>query len=434
MVLIETPPLPYRANRLLAQRPRNFIPPEAAAQAKALVAALPRDAYDEAKFMAIIQWVREKIKPGADSRTLDDVWFGLAGNAPQRTLLAREMAYSAGLNANLACVNEYYEPGKVWHSKNAPRQWEPGQLADFSAFGQQMLVLQQHNAPDRWVQFMGRLPEYYSPSDVQPNQPGSLALIYTDDGPRLKRVNGEALGVTAFVQRLEIALEAEGAAKIKGVIEVFGKMAGDYREGLADPRQRLRFKEMIARSSWPKMQTPTVEIRGDEHAGAPVNISYSGSVAPLADCVEGAYFLAPFPHPPQLLGLRGEPERQHDLLLRNEFAELDHTLTYTCPAGCAWVEAPESLFMATEFGFFLADYRVRGRTLACTRSFLLPAQRITPEKYVSFQNFLKKVAENQQQRVAYAPLKREGFGPYLQEILFAGYAGCGEEKPLRIGD
>jgi tetratricopeptide (TPR) repeat protein len=429
LVLLETTPPPYHAGNLLTQRQSAFIPPEAAVQAAELLAKLPAGANEGAKFMALLQWVRDNIQPGTRSKTLDDVWFDKTGNAWQCATLALKMAQSAGLKANLAGVNENYLPGKIWRSKNAPRQWDPWQWA---TFGSQMLVLQEEHAPSRWFQFMGDKPKYYNLEDFQPNQPGSLAVIYTDAGPRFKLVNGERLGAAPLTQILEAALDAEGRAHIKAAIELFGKQAGDFRESLADPRLRTRIEEGIARSSWPAVQSPTVEIKGGEQAGPPVSISYTGTVESLATREENSLFLAPFPQPLGLLTLFGTPERQHDLLLKNEFSELDNSIAYTCPEGYAWTEAPDGIFLATEFGYFMANYSVRGRVLTCTRSFLLPAQRIQTDKYPALQDFLKQVAENQQQRIAYAPLRRESFGGHLQEILSTGYAGNeGKDKLIQ---
>jgi hypothetical protein len=93
-----------------------------------------------------------------------------------------------------------------------------------------------------------------------------------------------------------------------------------------------------------------------------------------------------------------------------------------------WSEVPEDLFLVTEFGFYLVDYNVRGRTLTCTRSYLMPQQRITPEKYPRMLDFISQVSSSAQQRVAYAPVNVESFGGFKREIYSAGYAGFGENK------
>ena len=75
----------------------------------------------------------------------------------------------------------------------------------------------------------------------------------------------------------------------------------------------------------------------------------------------------------------------------------------------------------------MADFTVKGRTLSCTRACLVPAQRIAPEKYAEFQDYLAQVARHFSKRIACAPLKVESFGNHKKEIFSAGYAASKEE-------
>ncbi|MFH0939986.1 MAG: hypothetical protein V1899_12010 [Planctomycetota bacterium] len=426
LALIETPERPYQVSRWLMQREREFIPPEAEEEARKITNGKSDDA---AKFEAIVRWVRDRIQPSNDSRTLDDVWFSRSGNTDQMTLLTREMAQHAGLKVTSAYINAAYQPGRVWHSKNAKRQWSPEQLVNFGSGGH-MLVLEQSDGADRWAQFVGKSPKFYNPFDQNGSLAGTLALTPGEEGARIKRLKGAEMDLTPITHHAQINFDAVGGGTIKGTLQLYGALAGNVRENWSDPRQKSKIKEWVVNRAWPKIETPEIAIKGEAVPDSPISFTYSGAARNLASQEKGAFFREPFAAPSRLLALRGPPERQHDLLIKNEIADLDHTLTYICPEGCAWVEAPDDLCLVTEFGFYIVDYTVKGRALSYTRSYLMPAQRVTPDKYPLLQDFIKQLAIDAQQRIAYTPLKAKSFGTLRQEIYSGGYSSCGEEcKP-----
>ena len=435
LITIETAPRPFRANAWLLRRERDFIPAEAMEQARTLVVEKADKMNDLAQLNTIVNWVRNHIQNGKDSRTLDDVWFSRSGNSVQMMTLAREMARSVGLTVQTAHINGAYLPGRVWHSKNAERLWDAGELTNFGSGGQ-ALVLEQPGEPDHWVQFFGRNPKFYGSSELMPNQAGALALIAGDDGVRIKRVHGEALGLSQSAHQIRVDLDEKGAGSVQGVLTLFGLVAGNYREAIADPRQRGQLKEYAARHAWPKIQVKKVDIVNEEDTDEPLSFIYSGEVNELAEQAGDEFFIQPFQSRTRILDFRGPPERQNDLLVtsewwnspphsekfRDEMADLDQTLVYVAPEGFAWVEVPDDIFISTEFGFFLADYNVKGRVLTCTRSYLMPAQRVTPQQYPRLLDFLRQVSSHQQQRIAYGPLKAAHFGGYVREVFSGGYA------------
>ena len=452
LVILEMRNRPYRAAGWLTRGAEEELPAEAADEAKRIAApntriVLKPDAKlneagqvvgaaelkekdDGAKFEAIVLWVWHNIQPGNDSRTLRDVWYSRLGRDDQMAELARQMAVSAGLKVRSAWLNGSYVPGRTWHTRNAPRKWEPFQLVNFGSAGG-MLVLEQAGEADRWAQFSGRSPKYNWPFDLNSGQAGMLALTQGGDVARIKRVRGETLGTVPSAHKIQVALDAAGSGLVQGNVVLFGNAGGIWREALADPRRQNQVREWVVRSAWPKAQIGDVRVNGAEQPESQLTFDYTCTVKGLAAQAGNAFFLPPFLHPPRILELRGPPERQSDMLIKDEFGDLDHTLTYVAPEGHAWVEVPDDVFLCTEFGFYLADFNVRGRTLTCTRSYLLPSQRITPDKYRKFLDFLQQVSACQQ-RIAYAPLNVGTFRPYQRETKSTGYASNGEEpKPAK---
>jgi hypothetical protein len=429
LIYVESPDDPERANRWLTYRERDFIPTEAAEQARALVKDIdPKN--EKARFSAILAYVRDKIQISNDSRTLDDVWFLKAGSHAQLTSLAREMARSVSLNVSTAYVNASYQPGRVWHSKNAKHNWEPHELDAFGNGGH-MLVLEQSSGPDVWAQFSGNSPRYYDYFATNMNQSGTLALVLDNggkNGTRMKRVHGEELGYVTQRLRVKVTLDGQGTGTINGEMQYFGTTGGFLRELFADPQRGPRTKEMIVRQSWPKIKIEKTTINAENKPEEPLGVTYSGTISNLASLAGTSYFLPPFVRGAGLLELQGPPERQSDILVKNEFSDLDHTITYVAPEGFAWTEIPDGQFICTEFGLYLADFKVNGRVLTCTRSYLVPSQRITPEKYPKLLEFLTKISSLQQQRIAYGPVEAKSFGN-TREILSVGYSGFGESAP-----
>lgn len=434
LVLIETPDRPFRANGWLMRREKNVLPAEAAAEARRIVSDpvfTPMD--DGRRFDAIVNWVRMNIKAGNDSRTLSDVWQARSGRADQMTQLAHEMAVSTGLRSRMAFVNGTYMPGRVWHSKNAKKAWDPAELASFGSGGR-MLVLEQPYGPDRWAQFLGRNPKNYWPNDLNFGQPAALTLTLGDDGVRFKRVRGESMGFTTAANRMDVSLDAAGTGNVRGTLQLFGNSAGNWREALSDPRQQAQVKEYVVRFSWPKSQPGEVQVAGAEQPELPLAFTYTCSVKGIGSPAGDAIFITPFLSRVRLLDLRGPPGRQHDMLIKDELADLDHTLTYLAPEGFGWVEVPDDMFICTEFGFYVVDYNVEGRKLTCTRSYLMPAQRITPEKYPKLLAYLGQISASTQQRIAYGTLKAESFGSLRHDIFSMGYASYGEDEKEKKGE
>ena len=440
LVTIDTPTRPFHANRWLMRRPQDFIPPEAVAQAKKIVEpllgvnkgddglspVLQREGLEQEEFARILDWVRGNIQPGVEAHTLDDVWFSRAGNATQMMVLAREMCRSAGLNVFSAFVNGSYAPGRVWRTKNARRQWEPAELANFGSSGQ-MLVLEPRHGMDRWAQFIGHAPKFYDVFDTNLNQLGAFALVLDHGVARIKRVRGEPVGVTTAAQRVEVALDPQGGGTINGLIQFFGQLGGSVREALADPRRGPQIKEQVVRSAWRNLQIDKVQVDGENRDDLPLGFSYTGAVRTLASNSGASYFLSPFLGRPRILELRGPAERSSDLLLKTEVADLDQTFTYLAPEGHAWVEIPDNLFLTTEFGFYVVSFSVNGRALTCSRSYMMPAQRVTPAKYPKMLDFLTQVNASQQQRIAYAPLAKDLPGTPVP-IISTEYASFGSES------
>lgn len=423
LVTIESPERRFRATGWLTRRPRYFLPDAAVEQARVIAA---QQQHDAARFRAIAEWVRTAIQPGKEARNIDDVWSLRSGNAGQMSELAVAMCQAVGLPVREALVNGSYNPGNLWRSKNARREWDPGYFAGFGGSGR-MLVLEPSRGNDVWLQFAGQPSKYFSLDDVLDPQPGRLALTLGDEGVRIKRVLGEATGKVNASHRLSVALDERGAGHIKGTLQLFSFIGGQIRQYLDDPRRADQVREGIVRRFWPKLENPSIKVEEQENAREPLRFVYTGLVNDLAAQAEKRFFLQPFRQQAFLLELMGPPERIHDLLIRQEYSELDTAIAYECPAGHGWVEVPDDVYLCTEFGFYIADFNVKGGRLYCSRAFLVPMQRITPDKYAKFMEFLGQILEVERQRVAYAKLDFPGFTAAPRAFVSMGYASNGSE-------
>jgi hypothetical protein len=434
LVTIETAEKPYRTASLLTKQEREYIPLEAIEMAKNIVKQVQahdspsfKEDPEAAIFFALENWIRTNIQSGQDASTLDDVWFSKTGHSGQMTSLLREMAQSVDLKVYTAILNQSYLPGRIWKSKNSKHQWEPAEQVSFNAGF--VLVLETTKGPDRWVQFVSQSPKYYDPTQFNSEQGGALALTVSEEGARIKRFNGETLGLLPAAHRVEVTLDPNGTGQLAGTLKLYGNSGGGLREALSDPRRKQQILDYIPSRYWPKIQTPKVTLTHENQPHRPLILNYTGSVKGLANKEANEHrVFAPYLNKAYLLNFIGQQDREHDLLIRTEIADLDHSITYIAPEGYGWVDVPDDLFIATEFGWFLSDINVRGRTLTCTRSYLLPQQRVTPVNYAKFQTFLKAVSADQEQRIGYAPLDLKSFGNTTQSVFSGGYVGIGESR------
>lgn len=427
LVFIESAERPFRATGWLAQRQRHFLPEEARQKARELAGP-----YKDAarRFGAIVEWVRTNIQPGREAGTMDDVWTLRAGNVNQMADLAQAMCRAADLPVRSAYANRAYVPGRHWVGRNDRRVWEPSVFASFGGGGR-FLVFEPESGPDLWMQFAGH-PQYTPPELVVDPQPGLLALSVGDEGLRVKRVLAEALGLKPVSSGSKVTLDEDGGAVVHGSLQFNGVLAARLRQVLADPRRAAQAQQGIVQRMWPRIAPGDLQLHGQSDIRKPLRLVYGGTLAHHAARAGQTFFLRPFPLPSMPLQMQGPAERVHDIVVKpemsDEMSELDASWTYEAPPGFGWVEVPDDLYLCTEFGFYLADFNVTGRTLTCNRSYLLPAQRIVPDKYPPFQAFLRGIAALEQQRIAYARLNYPGLSGPPMPLLSLGYANHVSEE------
>ena len=71
------------------------------------------------------------------------------------------------------------------------------------------------------------------------------------NGVRIKRVNGDKIGLTQIKQNVKAVLDSKGGATTGTTIQILGQQAGVFREALSDPRA----KEEITHLSPDKLGT-----------------------------------------------------------------------------------------------------------------------------------------------------------------------------------
>jgi hypothetical protein len=301
-----------------------------------------------------------------------------------------------------------------------------------------MLVLEPTQGMDVWLQFPGggEQPDDYSLDLLFAEQPAALSMLAGETGVSVKRVRAEELGLIPARLRPQVKLDVTGGAKVSGSFQFFGYPAGNVRRVLSDARRGAQVRDGLIRRIWPQVEKSEVLPLNIKVPEEPLAVKFSGEVKTLASSEAKAFYLTPFLSPAGILQFIGPSERIHNFLIKQEVSSLDEAVSYEAPGGFGWVNVPSDLFICSEFGFYIADFNVKGRMLHATRNFLIPAQRITPEKYPAFLKFLQRIAETERQRAAYAPLDFAGFTDYLRPVYTPGYASHGgedEEQPKRVG-
>lgn len=430
-VMIESEPPVYRGTELLQRRrPPVELPEEAAAFARRLTAPLasPRE-----KFDALVRWLRLHFKAGEDAADLDDVWWLRSGQPAQAADLLAALAHAAGLNVRHVHVNTAYRPGRIWRSKYAPRQWEPQTLSYFARTP--LLLLETDDGSRLWrlIRFSDKVQaDKFDPRALPAAYNGAFAAVVGDDGVRCLRVRGQLLGRTPARLSGVATLDKNGGANIESKVVLFGSAAAGLRYALSDPQMERQARENIPHRLWSRIKLDSFKVEHLKEVRRPLVLRFSGRVEGLAARRREGAALRPFPRGRSaLLRFIGPPERKHDLIIDNENSNLDDSVQWVAPPGYGWTEVPDDLFFVTEFGWYLADFNVRGRTLYCTRSYLLPQQRIPPEKYEAFQKFLKRVAKTERQQALYAPVEAPGFTAAPRAVFSGGYSDNGAPPPKK---
>jgi hypothetical protein len=407
---------------LLLRRPPTELPPEAEAFAKQHTAEA-RTA--EEKFERIVVWVQNNISVGKEARSLEDVWWMHSGRPEQAAELAVALCRVVDLPVKTAYVNTAYRSGS-WRSKYARRQWEPDVLAGFRRHP--LLVFEDGERGDVWRYFGNSPLQRHDPSFLPRALQSAQAVTIDDEGARFRWVDAHRVDRSSLSIKHIAALNRDGGAVIETKLGFFGTLAGKLREVLSDPRREIPLREDIANRFWPGIKINAFAVENKDNVRLPVRLEFSGSAPGLTSKRGEEFALRPFRTPPALLSFTGPQDREYDLIIRDEVYDFDFSFRWIAPPECAWTEVPDDLFMVTEFGWYCADFNVSGRNLYCTRSFFLPQQRISPEKYKEFQAFLKRISDTESRPAVFCPVTSSGVSTELRAVFSGGYADNGAVK------
>ncbi|MCX7803946.1 MAG: DUF3857 domain-containing protein [Planctomycetota bacterium] len=424
-VWIGSPERPYRATGFLMRNGSCRTPRGARELAAAIVKGCRTD---EERFRAIASWVRSNIKEGIAAWSLEDVLAMRAGTTSQMTDLALELGRAAGLKVYPATANRSYGPGRRLPLKSRRREFEPSELLAFNA-ADRFIVLDRDDAPDLWFRFPGSPPDIYPTEAITFWQAGAPALIFRDRGLMLGFVNGEALGRTTGSHSAVCFLNPDGHAMARGTVVFQGLAAGNLRKVLTDPRTESRIKEGLVRSFWPSAKLEEISAAPMDKPDEPLSIRYVATIEGAASPAGDAMFIAPFPVGSGALRLMGPAGREHDLMIESEISIAESGVEWVAPEGHAWLQVPDDLALATEFGFYFLDFQVRGRSLFCTRAMLIPMQRVPKARHAGFQKFLAGIHAAEKERAGYGPLVAPGFGGLVRDVWSRGFARWGGEEP-----
>lgn len=379
----------------------------------------------EARIRALHAFLRRTLRPASGARTpRDALALGTASDSVAQDLY-RALAEAAGL---------VVWPGEVnarWDRCLATAAERRSLIGQFST---PVLTFEPAPGARDWLRL--RMPvRQYRPADLGAGLHGAPVLVRGPDGwTRLERVRGAALEQPNRRVELSVALQADGAAAIRGDLHFYGSAAASLRQLAERPQQGPRQLDRIATGYFPKLvlaqreyPRPEVEYAGRPDAEAePFRFRFAGTVEQFCRPEEGAFSFCPWPQPfgvvERLLGPR---VREWPFRLTGD-VERRQAVVYTAPPGHAFTQVPQSAWWEGEFGLYGVHFVVRGRTLRASRFLLLPAGELSPEQYPALAAFLEACQQSERWTVRFAPLADLGWPGAVSEVV--------ESRPVALVD
>jgi tetratricopeptide (TPR) repeat protein/transglutaminase-like putative cysteine protease len=201
----------------------------------------------------------------------------------------------------------------------------------------------------------------------------------------------------------EIALNADGSARLTGATTIRGLSAQSYRRAYeSETGRRERFEQGWARS-YPGARATAFDLGDPRAIEDPVRTSFALEVPQLGRTDRDALGFSPFGEAFRYVESYAPLSRRafpQDLGApwRNEFR-----YGVKLPAGHALVDAPAPLEKSGPFGSYRYSVESRGDSLLVTGHVTLAVDRVQPAEYPAFRAFLEDVDRAFSRRLRVAP-------------------------------
>jgi hypothetical protein len=219
----------------------------------------------------------------------------------------------------------------------------------------------------------------------------ALALRISRGGPVLTRTPATAAADSSLSERIRVALDAGGDARVEAALELRGAAyAPAYRREFEAANNRMERFAAVVTDRFPGSEVGSASFAGLGDAGAPVRVRYQAKVASLGR-IDGGEM--------RVVVDRGErlSARYAALAARRYPLEVGPRRTVSraavveVPAGFRVARLPAAVRIETEFGSLALEAAAAGDAVRLSRRFQLAAYSIAPEAYPRFAAFCRDV-------------------------------------------
>lgn len=229
---------------------------------------------------------------------------------------------------------------------------------------------------------------------------GAFALILKDTGATPVTTPVLPASKNHIALRAEIVLDTKGNGVMTADVSVQGKDAAALRRGLETRATRNdRFEASLA-AVYPGTSLDKLDISSLSNPSEPVAYGFSASIPSLAT-LKGERLEMPADEGLGLVSTYAKlPIRQYDLTVGPpRIAE--RAVKVAPPPGYEPVDLPKSTNLSTPFGALSFQVTKQGDTVETSRRFEISADRVSPEDYPKFVDFVRKVDEALSSRLVF---------------------------------
>lgn len=221
---------------------------------------------------------------------------------------------------------------------------------------------------------------------------GAFALILKDTGAELVTTPVEKSGRNVTSLHSQIRLDPEGNATLTSSADIRGSEAAALRRGLeAEATRRDRFEGSLA-SVYPGTHLKALKIESLKDLSKPVSYSFTAEIPTYATLQDDG-FEVPIDDGLGLVSAYARlPERQYDLMV-GPTRVMERSMVIEAPKGYGVIDLPKSTELSTRFGTLSVGVSGKDDTVHIVRRFELKVDRVTPDAYPEFVDFIRRVDE-----------------------------------------
>lgn len=346
------------------------------------LAKLPKGASERAKVEAIYEHVVRNTRyvglefgiHGYKPYRTTDVYSRRFGDCKDKASLLKVMLAEAGIESHLVLVRTR-DQGTV-----------PGKPASLAVFNHAITYVP---ALDLWLDGTA---EWSGPGELPAGDQGASVLVIEDGkGAEFRKI--PISRAADNVRRIEqqVRLDAKGRAEVHHDLTVTGSGASTARYRFQSPEQRQERVAKALGDIFGGVELESVATPGIADIKQPVRLDVQMRVPTWARFEGGALRFRVVGRDSRLVqSLAPLAERQHDLVLEVPYAE-EHRLRYRLPSGHEFSRMPSPTEVDSPVGRFELKVERTDEGAEVSSMLEIRRQRITPEQYRAFRDFLRRV-------------------------------------------